>query len=172
MRLQPEWFIEKFLENDMGKEIPNDIFFSWVEEELAAGKSVRITVKGFSMMPLLRNGKDDVVLCSCNAQEVEVGDIVLFKYRGVHVLHRVLSIREHSVEGGSSREFVLRGDNIWRRREMCYSEDIVGKVVAIYRSGTAGKSVKIKSTLYSMVLLLWRIKVILSNLYSRSMRSC
>ena len=47
------------------KTIPNDTFFACVEAELAEGRPVRFRLKGNSMYPLLRNGKDVVVLGKC-----------------------------------------------------------------------------------------------------------
>lgn len=44
------------------KIVANDTFFAWVEAEIAAGRPVRFRLKGNSMFPLLRNGKDVVVL--------------------------------------------------------------------------------------------------------------
>ena len=44
------------------KRIANECFFAWVESEIKSGRSVKFRVKGNSMMPLLRNGKDDVVV--------------------------------------------------------------------------------------------------------------
>ena len=45
------------------KRIANECFFAWVESEIKSGRSVKFRVKGNSMMPLLRNGKDEVVTC-------------------------------------------------------------------------------------------------------------
>ena len=45
------------------KRIANECFFcvGW-ESEIKSGRSVKFRVKGNSMMPLLRNGKDEVVV--------------------------------------------------------------------------------------------------------------
>ena len=69
----------------------NDIFFAQVESEIAAGRSVRFKVKGHSMYPLLRNGKDEVTLSPLEKVPA-VNDIVLFRYHGKHILHRIISI--------------------------------------------------------------------------------
>ena len=47
------------------KKVANDVFFAWVEEGIAQGKTVRFRLKGNSMFPLLRNGKDEVTLEKC-----------------------------------------------------------------------------------------------------------
>ena len=52
------------------KQIPNDFFFSWVEKEIAEGRNVRFRLKGNSMFPLLRDGRDVVVLYPCTEDEL------------------------------------------------------------------------------------------------------
>ena len=49
-------------------QIPNDLFFAWVESEIADGRSVQFRLKGVSMFPLIRNGKDEVMLRPCSAE--------------------------------------------------------------------------------------------------------
>ena len=43
------------------KKVSNEVFFAWVEEEIAQGKPVCFRLKGNSMFPLLKNGKDSVI---------------------------------------------------------------------------------------------------------------
>lgn len=56
--------------------IPNDVFFAWVESEIAEGHSVRFRLKGQSMFPLLRNERDEVVLYPCHENELRPMDVV------------------------------------------------------------------------------------------------
>lgn len=72
------------------KIVANDAFFAWVDAEIAAGKPVRFRLKGNSMFPLLRNGKDVVILEKCPTESLKPMDVVLFRYRGKHVLHRII----------------------------------------------------------------------------------
>ena len=46
----------------MKQQIPNDLFFAWVESELAEGRRVRFRLKGSSMFPLIREGRDEVMI--------------------------------------------------------------------------------------------------------------
>ena len=64
------------------KQIPNELFFTWVETEIAEGNSVRFRLKGQSMFPLLRNERDEVVIYPCVADELQPMDVVLFRYQG------------------------------------------------------------------------------------------
>ena len=61
---------------EMGmKRIANECFFAWVESEIKSGRSVKFRVKGNSMMPLLRNGKDEVVAKDGADHRAEPGDV-------------------------------------------------------------------------------------------------
>lgn len=104
----------------------NDIFFAQVESEIAAGRTVRFKVKGHSMYPLLRDGKDEVTLSPLE-NEPTVMDIVLFRYRGKHILHRIVSI-----DGGT---YTIQGDGIYLSCETCTRKDIIGIVTEIHREG-------------------------------------
>ena len=106
------------------KTLANDIFFSQVESEIAAGRSVRFKVKGHSMYPLLRNNKDEVTL-SPLTRDPAVMDIVLFRYRGKHVLHRIIAI-----EGNT---YTIQGDGIYLSCEKCTRKDIIGVVTQIHK---------------------------------------
>ena len=71
-------------------QIDNRIFFEQIETLLGEGREVQITVRGNSMRPLLRNGRDIAVLKPCRGDECRPGDVVLFRYEGRHVLHRII----------------------------------------------------------------------------------
>ena len=71
--------------------LANSEFFATVEDGIARGKNVTIIPKGNSMMPFIRSGKDSVIL-SPAGDEIAVGDIVLFKLGGRHILHRIIHV--------------------------------------------------------------------------------
>ncbi len=110
------------------KIIPNDIFFGIIEETLAETGSVRFRVKGCSMQPLLRNERDEVTVERIGGRTLKRGDIVLFKYCGRHILHRILRTEDSS--------FILRGDNALNH-ETCTRADVLGIVTKIHRSSKA-----------------------------------
>lgn len=99
--------------------IANETYFALVEEQLAAGGRVKINLIGTSMRPTLIAG-DELTLES--AGEVAVGDVVLFRYMGRHILHRIVAI-----EGD---HYIMRGDNCISN-EIVGREDIVAKLVAV-----------------------------------------
>ena len=102
------------------KQIPNNLFFAWVESEIAEGRSVRFRLKGHSMFPLLRNERDEVVLHPCTDAELQTMDAVLFRHQGRHVLHRILR-REGD-------RLLIQGDGSFVARETCTVGDVIGKV--------------------------------------------
>ena len=62
----------------MDEKWPNEQFFALVEKELEEGKTVKIRLKGNSMFPLLRSGRDSVILEKSPADSLKPMDVVLF----------------------------------------------------------------------------------------------
>lgn len=125
--------------------LSNELFFKEVEAMIADGLSVRIRMKGYSMRPLLREERDTVVLQGCVASELKRGDIVLFRYRGQHILHRILHVE--------ADRFVLGGDGNYRTRESCSSGEIVARAVQVIRR--SGRTVNCDSARWRLQSSLW-----------------
>ena len=128
------------------KQIPNDLFFAWVESEIAEGRSVKFRLKGNSMFPLLRNGKDEVILEKCFPENLKPMDVILFRYRGAHVLHRIIKRK--------GNDLLIQGDGSIVAMEHCTINDVVGKVTSICRS--SGKTILIESWKWKLYSHLWR----------------
>lgn len=128
------------------KQLSNKRFFAWVEAEISEGNPVRIRLKGQSMFPLLRNGKDIVVLHPCRKEDLRPMDVVLFRYRGIHVLHRILHREENRL--------LIQGDGSYVAREECTTDDVVGVVREVIRS--SGKSISVDSWRWRFPSRLWR----------------
>ncbi len=124
--------------------IPNSIFFAEVESHISGGRSVVIPVKGYSMLPFIRDGRDSVELVGC--KELKVGDIALAKLgNGNFVLHRVWE-----TDGG---KVVLMGDGNIAGKEVCRHSDIIGVASRIFR----GKRViDCTSAAYLRNVKIWR----------------
>ncbi len=125
--------------------IPNELFFSRIEAEIAEGRPVRFRLKGWSMFPLLRDGRDEVVLYPCTEEEPQPMDVVLFRYNGGHVLHRVVR-REGT-------RLYLRGDGSFVARERCEVADVVGKVRFVVRP--SGRVVSVDGWRWRLPSRLW-----------------
>ena len=90
---------------------------------LETGAKVRLQVTGTSMQPLLRNGKDSVLLCSPN--NPKKGDILLYQRQGSRfVLHRVVALGETTL--------LCCGDNQWRK-EPILPQQVIATVCAYCR---------------------------------------
>ena len=129
------------------KAVANDVFFSYVESEIAEGRSVRFRMKGISMHPFLRNGRDDVVLYPCRPDELKPMDVVLFRYQGKHLLHRILRKEGDRLQ--------IQGDGSFVAKEECLLDDVVGIVREFYRP--SGKRVSVDSRCWKLFSRLWRM---------------
>lgn len=127
------------------KQLSNEEFFSWVESEIADGRSVIFRVKGDSMLPLLRSGKEKVVLYPCRNGEPKKGDIILFRYKGRHLLHRIVKKENHN--------YLLQGDGVCTSYEECAEKDVIGIVREVCHP--SGKTVLVNSLSWQLAGHLW-----------------
>lgn len=127
------------------KRIPNELFFVWVESEIEKGNSVRLRLKGNSMLPFLRNGVDEVVLYPCKKEDLHPMDIVLFRFKGRHLLHRIIKM--------DNNHLYIRGDGSIKAKEVCLYSDVVGKVQEIIRP--SGKRITLNSISWKVISYLW-----------------
>ncbi|MBP5677299.1 MAG: VanZ family protein [Bacteroidales bacterium] len=104
--------------------VNNSTYFALVEEQLADGKKVQITLKGISMYPTLHNG--DTLLLEPLTEAPAVGDVVLFRYHGLHLLHRVVA--------ADGDLYTMQGDNCYVK-EQARRADIVARLVQRQRKG-------------------------------------
>ncbi len=89
-------------------------------------KTVKLTVRGNSMLPFIFNGRDQVELKK--EKVYKVGDIVLARYEDRFVLHRIWKFEGDYV--------ILHGDgNKLSKKEKLPVKDIVAKAIAIYFNG-------------------------------------
>lgn len=99
-----------------------------IVERLESGGTVTFTPRGNSMLPMLRNGKDIVVLKKPEGR-LHLFDVPLYKREnGQYVLHRVIGFDK---DGG----YVLCGDNQFTKEYGIYDKDIIGVVSSFYRKG-------------------------------------
>ena len=155
------------------KTLSNDIFFAQVESEIEAGRSVRFKVKGNSMYPLLRNGIDEVTL-SPLYKEPDKMDIILFKYNGKHILHRIINIKDGV--------YTIQGDGIYASYETCVREDIIGVVTAIHKQNSTtldpySKSIKFSSLVWIRIRFVRRwilavLRIIKKFLHAMTLEKC
>lgn len=97
------------------------------EEELKNHGTVVYTNKGISMMPLLRQGKD-IMIIRAKDEPLKKNDAVLFKRaNGQYVLHRITRVREDGI-------YYIIGDNC-SSGEWVAEEQILGVLTQVQRDG-------------------------------------
>jgi len=112
----------------------------------------RIYPRGTSMLPLLREKKDSVVLIK-TVGPIKKHDIILFKKSsGQYILHRVIATEKDS--------YTTCGDNLHIPEYNVKPEQIIGIVNKIYRDDKLFNTKKIP---YRIYLFIQRIKYLISK---------
>ncbi len=112
-------------------------------QELAETGRVVYTTRGTSMRPLLRQGKD-VVVIETPKEHCKKYDTVLFlRKNGQYVLHRILKI--------NGDQYWIVGDNCLGG-EMVSEQQIIGVMTSLKRGG---RSVKLTDWRYRLYVRLW-----------------
>lgn len=125
--------------------ISNELFFEQIEQLLAEGTSAEFMLRGDSMLPLLRNQRECVVIAPVDPSTIAVGDVLLFRFRGIHLLHRV-----RRIEGDS---LVMVGDGNYHQYEICQREDVVGRMERFRRP--SGRMVECTSRRWRWASQVW-----------------
>lgn len=99
-----------------------------IEEYTSRSKEVIFTAKGNSMRPLLRNGKDQLILRGYNGEELPVGTVVLYQRAD-------MSFSAHRIVGKNDNGFVMMGDFQTRREEGILPSHIKAVVVGFIKNG-------------------------------------
>ena len=98
------------------------------------------------MFPLLRSGRDEVILSPCCKDELRPIDVILFRYKGKHLLHRILRREGDNLQ--------LQGDGSFVAMENCTLTDVVGKVQTVVRP--SGKQISVNSLQWRISSRVWR----------------
>ena len=91
---------------------------------ISEGGVFRLYIKGTSMLPLLQQGKDSVMLKSPSS--LKKNDIILYRRaNGAYVLHRIIKIKRN-------RLFIC-GDNQFIIEKGITEDDVIAKVVSLFK---------------------------------------
>lgn len=108
------------------KKITLDEIYPAIKETLVCGGTVELPVTGTSMFPLLKAGRDTVIIKA--DKSFSVGDIIFYRRSDGHfVLHRIV--------GADGNGFTLCGDNQTDLETGITEENIIAKVTEIHRDG-------------------------------------
>ena len=114
-----------------------------IRERLAAGQSVKFSPRGTSMLPMLRQGVDSVVL-SPLPERLQKYDLPLYQRKnGQYVLHRI-------VEAGET--YACVGDNQVDLEPNLRHEQMIALVTSFTRGG---KTIAVTDTGYRLYCRFW-----------------
>lgn len=98
------------------------------EEEIQRRGYLLYRNEGDSMLPLIRQGRDLVLISGKPEGRLKKYDVPLYRRdSGQYVLHRVLRVRKN--------DYVLCGDNRWQRETGISDRHIIGVLTAVIRDG-------------------------------------
>lgn len=99
-----------------------------IEEYLYTEGEIAYWTRGTSMLPMLRENKDVVIIRAKRNDRAQRYDVALYRRPGQshYVLHRVLRQKKDG--------YIMRGDNQWRK-EFVPEADVIGILTAFIRDG-------------------------------------
>ena len=126
---------------------------STFEEELRRSGKLIYTNVGDSMLPLIRQDRDLVVIGPVSGR-LRKYDVPLYRRdSGQYVLHRIVRVRE--------TDYVLCGDNRIRREKGVCDRQIIGVLTAVVRNGRTVPVTSLRYRLYARaVCALYPLRVI------------
>ena len=118
---------------------------STYEEQLDLHGQLVYTNVGDSMMPLLRENRDLMVITRKNPGRMNKYDAILYRRPdGKYIMHRILKVRKD--------DYILCGDNRWQRETGVKDDWILGVLTAVIRDG---KEISVKDWRYRLYVHLW-----------------
>ena len=123
--------------------IPMEELVPLLQLQMEKGGSAVLPITGTSMLPMLRNDIDSVVITPVT-RPLKKGDIPLYKREnGSFVLHRIVGFREDA--------YLCCGDNQWLK-ETVKKEQVIAVVCAYFRAGTRRS---LNSLSYRLYVPIW-----------------
>lgn len=118
---------------------------STYEEQLSVHGRLIYTNVGDSMMPLLRENRDLMVIERKPQGRMRKYDAILYRRpNGKYIMHRILKVRKD--------DYILCGDNRWQRETGVQDDWILGVLTAVIRDG---KEISVKDWRYRLYVHLW-----------------
>ncbi len=119
-------------------------FMPIVEEKIANGQSVELSPRGISMLPLLREGRDSVVL-SPITQRLKKYDIALYRRPdGSYILHRIVAVKDGV--------YTIVGDNQFVYERGVTDQQMIAVVTSIRRGKKLISAESRRQRIYAVLL--------------------
>ena len=135
-----------------------DVLMPLFQEQLAAGHSVRFSPKGVSMLPMLREGIDSVVLSPVNGK-LKKYDLPLYRRdNGKYVLHPIVHVGE---------AYTCMGDNQYVPEPGLRQDQMIGVVTAFYRGN---RKYAVEHLGYRLYCRIWHGSRPVRHLWKRGVR--
>ena len=116
-----------------------------IEQLLRSGQSVQFYPTGWSMYPLIINGRDQAVVVPVGDRKLRRGDVVLYRREGsILVLHRIVRVRP---EG-----YYMVGDNQKEIEGPLRPEQMLGVMTHVIRKG---RTISVNNLLYRLYSGIW-----------------
>ena len=118
---------------------------STYEEQIEQHGSLVYTNVGDSMMPLLREKRDLLIIEKRGPERLKKYDVPLYKRpNGQYVLHRIIKVRKD--------DYVIVGDNRWQREFGVKDDWIFGVLTGVVRDG---RKLDVNNWKYKLYVHLW-----------------
>lgn len=125
------------------KEMRLEQLMPLIRERLAAGQNVRFSPRGTSMLPMLRQGTDSVILSPVPGK-LKKYDLPLYqRENGQYVLHRIVSVGD---------TYTCSGDNQFRFEQGLRQEQMIAVVSSFFRKN---KEHKVTDLGYRVYCRIW-----------------
>lgn len=117
---------------------------STFEEEISRTGKLIYTNVGDSMMPLIREKRDLLIISKVRGR-LKKYDVPLYKRdSGQYVLHRILKVRKD--------DYIICGDNRWQKEYGITDRHIIGVLTGVVRNG---KTISVNNRMYRLYVHLW-----------------
>lgn len=114
-----------------------------IQQQLAAGNTVRFAPRGCSMLPMLRQGRDKVILSPVTGP-LKKYDLPLYRRdNGQFVLHRVVAV---------GAAYTCMGDNQYEPEQGIRQDQILAVVTAFTRDD---REISVKTPVYGIYCRVW-----------------
>ena len=116
-----------------------------MDSVINTGGEFKMISRGTSMLPMLRDGVDTVVVVKANTP-LKIGDVPLYiRENGEYVLHRIIKVRKDG--------YVLRGDNQTVSEYPICENQIVGVLTAYIKDGKRIECTDLKYRIYAFYVV-------------------
>lgn len=110
------------------KILPNELIVKELAKNIREGHSVSFTIRGNSMNPFLKDGRDQVTLSPFRKDDLRSGAVILAReMRGRYLLHRIIT-REGD-------KITMSGDGNTGLVEETSIDNVVGVLTKVFRKG-------------------------------------